>query len=126
MYTLLVLAALSCGDLCSAGAGIWYDYLLAESGYGRLPRETAAFLIRESDGTLTLQPWTDGGFRHAKFRGVVPPRTLAVLHTHPRGETQPSARDRAEARRLGVPVVVITPEAVVAALPEGEWIVRSP
>ncbi len=119
MYTLLLLAALSCDDLCSAGAAVWYDHLLAESGYGRLPRETAAFLIREADGTLTLHPWTDGGFRHATFRGVVPPRTIAVLHTHPRGETQPSSRDREAARKLGVPVVVITPEAVIAAMPDG-------
>ncbi|HYI07765.1 MAG TPA: Mov34/MPN/PAD-1 family protein [Thermoanaerobaculia bacterium] len=119
MHALLLLAALACGDLCSPQAAVWYDHLLAEGGYGRLPHERAAFLIRESDGTLTLQPWPDTGFRHATFRGVVPPRTIAVLHTHPRGESQPSVRDRGEARRLGVPVVVITPEGVVAALPGG-------
>jgi hypothetical protein len=119
MHALLLLAALTCGDLCSPQAIVWYDELLAAGGYGRLPRERAAFLIRESGGTLTLQPWPDGAFRHATFRGVVPPRTIAVLHTHPRGESQPSSRDRGEARRLGLPVVVITPEGVVAAFPEG-------
>ena len=110
MLALLLAVSL---ELSSPQALSWYDQLLAEGGYGRFERERAAFLIREADGTLTLEPWPDGGFRHAKFRGRIPARTIAILHTHPADSPQPSARDRAEARRLGLPVVVISPEGVV-------------
>lgn len=114
MLALLLAASL---DLMSPQALFWYDQLLADGGYGRLERERAAFLIREDDGTLTLEPWPHGGFRHASFRGAIPRGTIAILHTHPADEPQPSARDRAEARRLGLPVVVITPSGVVVAMP---------
>jgi hypothetical protein len=111
MLALLLAASL---ELASPQALFWYDQLLAEGGYGHFERERAAFLIREDDGTLTLQPWPDGGFRHASFRGAIPSRAIAILHTHPADSPQPSARDRAEAQRLGIAVVVITPRGVVA------------
>ncbi len=114
MLALLLVAALS-----SPQAHFWYEDLLAESGYGRLPRERAAFLIRESDGTLTTQPWPAGSYRHATFRGTVPARTIAIMHTHPRGEPRPSSRDRQVARRLGIAVIVITSESTIAAQPDG-------
>ncbi len=114
MLVLLVLALLG-----SPQATAWYDDLLADAGYGRLAHERAAFLIAERDGTLTLAPWSSRGVRHATFRGAIPARTLAVVHTHPRGEPRPSARDRDEARRLGLPVIVVTTDGVVAALPDG-------
>ena len=114
MLALLLLVTLS-----SPQAHVWYDALLAQSGYGNLPREHAAFLIAEEDGTLTTQPWTHGALRHATYRGALPARTIAIVHTHPRGEPQPSARDRAEAKRLGVAVIVVTTDGVVAAQPDG-------
>jgi proteasome lid subunit RPN8/RPN11 len=117
MLAMLFLAALTCGDLCSPQAAFWYRELLVEGGYGRLPRERAAFLIRESDGTLTLVPWPEGGYRHATWRGAIPARAVAVLHTHPYREPNPSPRDRAEARRLALPVGVITPAGVRFAWP---------
>ena len=115
----VVLAVLLLGDLTRPQAAVWYESLLAESGYGRLSREHAAFLIREADGTLTLEPWARGSRRHATYRGTVPVGAIAILHTHPHGEPSPSAQDRAEAKRLGMPVVVITTEKVIAALPDG-------
>lgn len=118
MLALLLFAASL--ELVSPQALLWYDVLLAESGYGQREYERAAFLIRETDGTLTLEPWPHSGFRHVTFRGKVPARTIAILHTHPAGEPQPSVRDRAEARRLGIAVVVITPGSVIAAEPSGE------
>ena len=126
MHALVVLAVLLFGDLTRPQAAFWYESLLAESGYGRLPRECAAFLIRESDGTLTLEPWPHGGRRHASFRGRVPVGAIAILHTHPYGETRPSAQDRDEAKRLRMPVVVITAERVVAAMPDGGEVVLEP
>lgn len=111
----LVLVAL----LSEPQAQAWYDTMLAEGGYGRLSRERAAFLIREDDGTLTLEPWPGGGFRHASFRGSVPPRTIAILHTHPASDPQPSSGDRREAKRVGIPILAITPAGVIAAMPDG-------
>ena len=115
----MILATLLFSDLTRPQAAFWYQSLLAESGYGRLPRERAAFLIRESDGTLTLEPWAPGSHRHASFRGRIPMGTIAILHTHPYGEDQPSAQDREEAKRLRMPVLVITTRRVVAAMPDG-------
>ncbi|HEX6642863.1 MAG TPA: Mov34/MPN/PAD-1 family protein [Thermoanaerobaculia bacterium] len=120
MYALVVLGVLLFSDLTSQNALAWYDVMLEEGGFGRLPRERAAFLIRESDGTLTLQPWDDCGHRRASFRGPIPKRALAVLHTHPMSQQRPSAHDRAEARRIGMPILVITPGGVIAAMPEGK------
>ncbi|HET8775364.1 MAG TPA: Mov34/MPN/PAD-1 family protein [Thermoanaerobaculia bacterium] len=117
MLALLLFAASF--ELATPQALDWYDVLLAESGYGQREYERAAFLIRESDGTLTLEPWPHHGFRHATFRGKVPARTIAILHTHPAGQSHPSPRDRAEAKRLGIPVVVITPKSVTAAIADG-------
>jgi hypothetical protein len=119
VHAFVLLGVLLFNDLTRPQAMHWYASLLAESGYGYLPRERAAFLIRETDGTLTLEPWAPGARRHASFRGVVPIGTIAILHTHPRGEERPSAHDRAEAVRLRMPVVVITAARVVAAMPDG-------
>lgn len=119
MLPMLLVAILGLEELTHPRAVFWYGDLLAEGGYGRLSRERAAFLIRETDGGFTLAPWPHGGFRHATFRGDVPAGAVAVLHTHPLREPQPSQRDKAEARRLGLPIVVITPDAVIAATPDG-------
>ena len=114
MLALLLAVSL---DLTSPQALRWYDDLLAEGGHGRFEQERAAFLIRERDGTLTLEPWAHSGFRHASFEGTIPARTIAILHTHPANAPDPSSGDRAEAKRLGLPVVVITPDSVIAADP---------
>lgn len=114
-----MLAWLVVALLASPQVNVWYGELLAQSGYGRLPHERAAFLILERDGSITSQPWESRGVRHASFKGAIPPRTLAIVHTHPRGESKPSARDRAEAIRLGVPVIVVTSDGVIAAMHDG-------
>ena len=120
MLAFLLAAALGCGDLCSAEAAGHYAALLEEGGFGRLPHERAAFLIRESGGAITLAPWeASAGFQRASHRGAIPAGTIAVVHTHPAGSPLPSAGDRDEARRIGIPVVVVTPGAVIAALPDG-------
>jgi proteasome lid subunit RPN8/RPN11 len=120
MLAFLLAAVLRCGDLCGAEATGHYAALLEAGGFGRLPHERAAFLIRESGGAMTLAPWEgSAGFQRASHRGGIPAGTVAVVHTHPAGAPRPSAGDRDEARRIGRPVIVITPGAVIAALPDG-------
>src|SRR5687768_771801 len=102
----VVVLATGCGDLCREEAIAHYARLFAEAGYGRMPHERAGFLIRESDGTLTFAPWSISAFARASFNGRVPANTIALVHTHPSSMSpRPSARDAAEARRLGVPVL---------------------
>ena len=118
---MFVLAAvLGCGDLCGPEAMGHYAAMLEEGGYGRLSHERAAFLIREERGSFTLAPWgASAGFQHASFRGSIPSGAIAIVHTHPLGALKPSAGDHEEAKRIGLPVVAITPAAVVAAMPDG-------
>jgi proteasome lid subunit RPN8/RPN11 len=48
---------------------------------------------------------------------------VAVVHTHPRALPRPSAPDATLADRLNAPVIVITPNAVTAALPNAKEMV---
>ena len=95
-----------------------YADLLAAGGYGRLSHERAAFLVK-AGGRVRMERWANGTFRRATFRGVIPDGTIAIAHTHPRDLPWPSANDREQARRTGLPVIVITPQSVVLAGPDG-------
>lgn len=119
MLALLLATLVSCGDLCRAEAVVHYADLLAAGGYGRLPVEQAGFLVRERDGTLTFAPWQRGEFQRARFAGAIPRGTIAVVHTHPRRLSRPSRGDLDQARHLGIPLLVVTPDAVTAARPDG-------
>ena|SRR5688572_16794624 len=119
MLAVALAVALHCGDLCRAEAVVHYADLLARAGYGRLPVEHAGFLIREDDGTITFAPWPRGSFQRATYRGAIPRGTIAVVHTHPRGQPNASPHDVDEARRLRLPMVVVTPRAVTIARPDG-------
>ena len=119
MLALMLATVIGCGDLCSAAAMDHYEELLASGGYGRFSIERAAFVIRERDGGLTMQRWASAAYRRASFRGSIPPGTIAIAHTHPLRSPGPSEHDRVEARRLGLPVIVVTPGGNVAAFPDG-------
>lgn len=120
MGAMLLAVLLSCGDLCRPEAGMFYGQLLEAAGYGRLPFERGAFLIREDDGTLTMAMWPHAGFARAEWRGGIPRGTIAVVHTHPNDKpAHPSAGDVAQAKRIALPVLVVTPSRVTAAYPDG-------
>lgn len=90
--------------------------LFADGGYGRLSTERAAFLVVRADGTLECRVWPAGAaFQSASFRGRVPAGTLAIMHTHPNERREPSRIDRDLARRMNLPVIVVTRSAVVVA-----------
>jgi proteasome lid subunit RPN8/RPN11 len=71
--------------------------------------EVAAFLVQESDGTISCLRWpVSEETLIARFKGQIPPRVVAVAHTHPRWNPQPTRWDIDEARRTGLPIYVLT------------------
>ncbi len=115
----VVLSAGACGDLCTTGAVEHYAQLNALAALTRYDSERAAFLVRRVDGRLVVVAWPAGGPADAEYRGRIPLGCVAVIHTHPSRTPQPSRRDIAEARRIGIPIVVITSQSVTVAMPTG-------
>ena len=108
-----------CGELCSREAVVLYGKLLADAQFGRVGTvERAAFVVLR-DGALRVVPWLSGGYRHASYKGSIPEDCIAIVHTHPESAIDPSLKDRAIARRLGIPILVITPRALTVADTDG-------
>ena len=90
--------------------------LAALSGYGFRDEERAAFLILRADDSFECAIWPASfAFRRASWGGRIPDRTIAVIHTHPRGTPDPSPHDYREARRLDIPVIVVAGERISMA-----------
>jgi len=122
MLAIILLLAIStdaCGELCHNDAVEQYAHLNALAAMRRYESERAAFLVRRLDGRLTIVAWPPGDHADASYTGRIPPGCVAVIHTHPAASPQPSKQDMAEAQRIGVPIVVITPQSVTVATPEG-------
>ena len=97
-----------------------FAQLVRQSGYGWWRTEEAAFLVRGDDGRYRLVVWqTEREFEKRTFTGVVPRNAVAIVHTHPRDKPEASRGDRQTARRLGMPVVVLTPLNIVVVRPDG-------
>lgn len=96
-----------------------YGILLALSRFGTVEEEEAGFLVEDDDGRLRLLRWQSRGVFRASYSGRIPKRTIAVVHTHPYWSAEPSEHDRREARRIGLPIIVVTRDAVIAAGPDG-------
>lgn len=93
-----------------------FAQLLELSGHGRRADERAAFLTWEGDGRVGCVIWPrTNQHQMAAFRGKWPENTAAIAHTHPRTLPLPSAHDRDEARRIGIPIFVVTPGRIEIA-----------
>ncbi len=94
--------------------------LLREGGMGRLPRERAAFLTVDEAGIFRCLIWPKtGAFNSESFNGHLPAGIVAIAHTHPRESSLPSSHDRAQATRLQIPFIVLTPRTIEVAMPGG-------
>jgi hypothetical protein len=104
--------------------------LWEKSGYGRLPTETSAWLVREQGGDgLSLVDWPASG-RYAEAawpRGRPwPEGRVAIVHTHPdRLSEEPSTTsagggegDYGAAKQAGLPVYVVSRHAIWRLTPE--------
>lgn len=103
--------------------------LMEETRYGFEENEEAMFIVRGPDGRLSFVRWTSLGVPlKARWTGAVPPGTIAIVHTHPNSRPRPSEVDAATARRLGLPVYVLTHARITrtlggdsATLVRGDW-----
>jgi proteasome lid subunit RPN8/RPN11 len=86
-------------------------------------REVAAFLVRESNGTITFRVWPHTArTRSETYHGPTPSGTVAIAHTHPFYAPQPSRGDIKQSVRLGLPIYVITYWDLSVVDPSsGEW-----
>ena len=120
LFALLVAVnQFSCGPLCSADAFTQYSGLLARAQFGNSRVEEAAFLVQDSDGHLRAINWKSGESDRVSYAGPRPEHCIGMMHTHPFGANEPSRGDRDEARRIGLPFVVVTRLAVTVAWPDG-------
>jgi hypothetical protein len=91
--------------------------LIRMGGYGKRAEERAGFVVLDG-GHLRLEPWpANNRYHSAEWLGSVPAGTVAIAHTHPQAFPDASPHDRDEAQRLGVPIFVLTPQAVVMVDP---------
>lgn len=94
---------------------------------GKAHWEAAAFLRLKDEGHFMCDVWpADNHSGTAHWRGPIPGGTAAVIHSHRRHDTRPSAQDRDEACRLGVPVIVETAKSMTMVLPCRTEIVEAP
>lgn len=116
MRTLILLVAMA-GSLRVVAADAGPDArtislsweLLREAQYGRATSEHAAFLVSDADGEIHLVKWRGERRRmSATHYGRIPEGTVAIVHTHPNALPDPSPGDAALARRLNIPVYVLT------------------
>jgi hypothetical protein len=99
--------------------------LLKLGGYGKRPQERAAFLVLHAGHRFECVIWPPTfGYRNERWSGPIPDGTVAIVHTHPEHEPQPSSFDVAEAERIGVPILVLTNEAVTVAYPSANRVAR--
>ena len=83
--------------------------LLAQARYGQSDYEYGAFIVRDDSGQLRLSVWKfDREFRSAHFGGQLPSNVVAITHTHPNALPAPSDDDVLLARKIGLPVYVLT------------------
>jgi len=91
--------------------------------------EQGAFVVRSSDGLLYFVAWPPAQEKDLlRWYGRFPEGTVAILHTHAPSLWSASKLDMAVARRLNIPVYVITPRRITKTVGgpslivrEGEW-----
>jgi hypothetical protein len=96
-------------------------HLWEGAGFGREPRERAAWVLSGDAGRMRWQVWPDGRrYLKAGWAGPVPADAIAIVHTHPLAvDPKPSPQDIATARRIRVPVYTVSRVGIWRASPDG-------
>jgi hypothetical protein len=126
---MLFVLALGSGEPCDSDFFLHSWELLRDARWGTGRFEQAAFAVVDNDHRIRFIRWRVRGTEtRAHYVGPVPPNAIAIVHTHPNRLPEPSRDDGAVAKRLGMPVYVVTRlsisfttggETQVAAL--GDW-----
>ncbi len=91
------------------------------SWYGMLGFERAAFLRLDADAHFHCDVWpATFSPLGAKWNAPIPDGTVAILHSHPRFYSDPSRLDRSEAKRVGMPVFIVTGWGIAMVDTNGE------
>lgn len=80
--------------------------------------ESAAFLVADTRGDVQCLAWpATNEYLRQSFRGDVPRRTIAIIHTHPDNAPRPSKGDIEQALGLHLPLYVLTRTKITAVDP---------
>lgn len=83
--------------------------VLREAGSGRRATERGAFLLLDERGEYRCLLWPSSfTLRRESFTGPIPDNTVAIVHNHPEDSPFGSFQDQQQARRIGVPIFVLT------------------
>lgn len=98
----------------------YFADVLRQGGFGHWKTERAAFLVRQENGQYRCIAWPlDGHLYQQNFHGLMPARTVAIIHTHPSERPRASAADERTAAMLSLPVFVLTPRNLYMITAEG-------
>ena len=90
-----------------------FAQLVREGEYGFRNFDSAAFLVPHADQSFGCIEWPQTHeFKVARWRGPMPPGVVAVAHTHPLSSPDPSPDNIYEARRIGMPIFILTPNLI--------------
>jgi hypothetical protein len=86
--------------------------------------EVAAFLVRDANGGISSVMWPHSANRRSEhYEGVIPAGTVAIAHTHPwQADQHPSRGDIEQARKIGLPIYVVTQRNLYVVDASGEVI----
>ena len=86
-----------------------FESLLRKARWGMSHAEAAAFIVRDDNGGFRAVEWpAQGELNQARWVGAFPRGAVAIAHTHPNWLAKPSRIDINTARRVGLPVYVVT------------------
>jgi hypothetical protein len=87
-------------------------------------QEVAAFLVRDANGTISSVMWPHSADRRSEhYDGAIPAGTVAIAHTHPwQADQHPSRGDVEQARKIGLPIYVVTRSNLYVVDSSGEVI----
>ena len=87
----------------------FFSDVIVHSGVVNPHAEQAAFLVRDTRGDVQCLLWPQmNELAKDSFRGEIPPRTIALVHSHPSLDRNLSEHDMAVARELHLPMIVVT------------------
>jgi hypothetical protein len=104
--------------------GLWQ--MLGDAGFGFRRMEEAAFIVRKADGRLILVRWPEAGEPGtSRWFGPLPSGVVAIAHTHPNWDPNPSKIDIRTAQQSHLPVYVVTRSEISKTLGRSPQIVLS-